>query len=91
MNAKNETLTVAVYVHTLEPGMHMRRRSLKEERTDTVEMPRALASEIRPDLGLYTPTVTFSAIERALRSMGYLDPSALAPGQVYYFRAHLRP
>lgn len=85
MNAKNEALTVAIYVHTLEPGTHIMRRTIKEARTATVEILRDVVSEIRPDLGLYTPAVTFSSIERALFAMGHLDPSRLGRDQVYYF------
>ena len=80
-----DAVTINVDVLTLEPGAHLRRATLATERAHSVQVPRASVSEIRPDLGLYTPTVTFSAIERALRSMGYLDPSRLGRDQVFCF------
>lgn len=80
-----DAVTINVDVRTLEPGAHLRRATLATERAHSVQVPRASVSEIRPDLGLYAPTVTFSAIERALRAMGYLDPSRLGRDQVYYF------
>jgi hypothetical protein len=56
----------------LEPGRHISRKTVARERVHLVEIPDEECKEERPDWGQYFPVVTFSAIERALVSRGYL-------------------
>jgi hypothetical protein len=70
---------------TLEPGDHQLRKTIAREQVFVVELPDAECKEERPDWGEYSPVVTFPAIERALRSRGYLGFGGLSHNERWSF------
>jgi hypothetical protein len=79
-----DTITIAVATDTLEPGTHIARRTIARGTPTLVELPLADCQEIRPDWGVYHPTTTFPAIERALRARGWMA-CCLPTNQVYRY------
>jgi hypothetical protein len=70
---------------TLEPGNHQLRSVVSRERAFVVEIPDDECKEERPDWGRYFPVVTFPAIERALRSRGYLGDEGIGCDERWSF------
>lgn len=71
-----ETLTVRLWIDTLEPGRHISRETIARRLVGDVALPLADCKEARPDWGEYFPLVTFDAIWRALRRGGHVPPLA---------------
>lgn len=67
-----EAVKAAVHVNQLEPGNHISRKTVANDvLTPVVYMiPADECEEIRPDWGVYSPTKTLPALERALRKRG---------------------
>lgn len=76
-------MLVTIEKRRLELGRHILRRSVETLEVSQVDIPDTECKEVRPDWGEYSPVVTLSAIERALRSRGLLP--YLGPDIVYFF------
>lgn len=79
-----DTVTVAAWIVTMEPGRHISRRTIAERPAFTIDLPRAECAEPRPDWGEYSPVLTFPAVERAIRRRGLFPPLA-SPDERYSF------
>ena len=63
---------VKVYRNELEAGSHICRAVVSRTLFAEIVLPFSECSEARPDWGVYSPVVTFPAVERTLRRRGVL-------------------